>query len=376
MAKCPRCSGEMQITAAVGIKLDVCSSCRGSWFDAERLEQVLQIEIPTLAQMPFYEDPQPREDTAWDPPPAFCPTCSAALNPRRFEEAIPVMTQVCPNKHGFWLAEGELRSIKRFYDCMNESTPEDHIDPDKISKIIEKDNTRVFKSNPKFGKITFVQKGRRILAASLLLALAVSGLFISWSPNTSDRVVIITKPPNATTLPVYKNFSVETTKKTSTQEAQSQQKQTQQKQQTQQNASTYKTANTVQQAQPTQKELEDKALAAKIDAYLARRKSPMAGTGATFVAAGNATGVNPILSVAIAGKESSFGLFCFAPHNAFGMKAPKYCIGFATWEEAIWANSLYLLEHHGKVFSPYQCPGYCVPDHPWMEDVAAIMSAI
>ena len=189
-------------------------------------------------------------------------------------------------------------------------------------------------------------------------------------------MVIITKPPNATTLPVYKNFSVETTKKTSTQEAQSQQKQTQQKQQTQQNASTYKTANTVQQAQPTQKELEDKALAAKIDAYLARRKSPMAGTGATFVAAGNATGVNPILSVAIAGKESSFGLYCFVTRNAWGMKAPKYSNGFANWEEGIWANSRYLLEHYGKVSFPYQCQGYCVPDHPWMEDVTTIMGAI
>lgn len=160
------------------------------------------------------------------------------------------------------------------------------------------------------------------------------------------------------------------TKGTSTQEAQ-----TQQSQQTQQNP-TYKTTNTVEQAQPTQKERQDKALAAKIDAYLARRGSPMAGTGATFVAAGNATGVNPILSVAIAGKESSFGLYCFVPRNAWGMKAAQYRNGFVTWEEGIWANSRHLLEYYGKVSSPYQCQGYCVPDHPWMEDVSAIMNAI
>ena len=208
------------------------------------------------------------------------------------------------------------------------------------------------------------------MAASLLLALAVSGLFLSWSPNTSERVVIIAKPLNAKPLQVSNNFSSERARKAATQEAQ-----TQQSQQTQQNP-TYKTTNTVEQAQATEKELQDKALAARINAYLARRRSPMAGTGATFVAAGNATGVNPILSVAIAGKESSFGLYCFVPRNAWGMKAPQYRNGFATWEEGIWANSRYLLAHHGKASSPYQCQGYCVPDHPWMEDVSAIMNAI
>ena len=209
------------------------------------------------------------------------------------------------------------------------------------------------------------------MAASLLLALAVSGLFLSWSPNTSERVVIIAKPLNAKPLQVSNNFSSERARKAATQEAQ-----TQQKQQSQQNATANKTTNTVEQAQATEKELQDKALAARINAYLARRRSPMAGTGATFVAAGNATGVNPILSVAIAGKESSFGLYCFVPRNAWGMKAAQYRNGFANWEEGIWANSRYLLAHHGKVSSPYQCQGYCVPDHPWMEDVSAIMNAI
>ncbi len=375
MARCPRCSGEMEVTAKAGIELNVCSSCRGIWFDAEELKQVLQLQLPTLAQMPFFEDLQPGEDAAWDPPPAFCPGCSAALNPQRFEEAIPVITQVCPNKHGLWLDQGELRSIKQFYDSQAKSTYEDDIDPEKIDEIVEKDNKRVYKGNPISGKITFGQKGQLILVASLLLAVAVLGIFPSWTLYTPEQRVIskefTAEPQQADNNEITKNFSNDRAEGTSTQGAQ-----TQQEQQTRKNLTASKSKNTAEQAQLTSTKLQDIALADRIDAYLAKRRSPMAGTGATFVAAGNATGVNPILSVAIAGKESSFGLFCFAPHNAFGMKAPKYCIGFATWEEAIWANSLYLLEHHGKVFSPYQCPGYCVPDHPWMEDVAAIMSAI
>ncbi len=228
-----------------------------------------------------------------------------------------------------------------------------------------------YKSKPISGKISFVKKGRPILAASLLLALAVSGLFLSLTPNPPERVVIISKPANARIVERNYTAPTDTAKGTSTQEAQ-----TQQKRETQQNATANKTTNAAVEAQVAQKQLQDKALADRINTYLVRRGSPMAGTGATFVAAGNATGVNPILSVAIAGKESSFGLRCFAPRNAYGMKALEYCNGFASWEEGIWANSRYLLRHYGKVSSPYQCQGYCVPDHPWMEDVASTMSDI
>ena len=373
MAKCPRCSGEMEITTIVGIELDVCSRCRGIWFDAEELKQVLQLQLPTLVQIPFYEDLQPREDAAWDPPPAFCPGCSAALNPRRFEEAIPVITQVCPNKHGLWLDPGKLRRIKQFCDSLAKSTPEDDIDSEPIPKIVEKDNQRVYKSNLIFGKIIFEHKGQLILAAGLLLAMVALGLFLFWTPNTPESRVIsrvfLDKTSQAKNLEMNDNYSTDMTKGTSKQEAQ-------QEQQTRQNPTGDKKTNTVEQARLTQKELQDKALADGIDAYLARRGSPLAGTGATFVAAGNATGVDPVLSVAIAGKESSFGLYCFAPHNAWGMKAPQYSGGFATWEEGIWANCRHLLKYYGPVSSPYQCQGYCVPDHPWMEDVAAIMTAI
>jgi hypothetical protein len=361
---------------------------------------------------------QPRENAAWDPPPAFCPDCLAALNSRRLEEAIPVITQGCPNKHGLWLDQGKLRSIKQSYDSLAKSILEDDISPEKILEIVEKDNKRVFptaeenigsepilaimekddkpvfsapeddidaepapkivardnnrvyKSNPIFRKIIFEHKGQLILVANLFLAVIVLSLFLFWTPNTPESRVIskafMDKPSQANNLEVSNRFSTDANKGTSKQEAQ----------QTQPNLAADKTTNTVEQAQLTQKELQDKALADRIDAYLARRGSPMAGTGAAFVAAGNATGVNPVLSVAIAGKESSFGLYCFVPHNAWGMKAPQYSNGFATWEEGIWANARHLLAYYGTVSSPYECQGYCVPDHPWMEDVATIMAAI
>jgi Zn-finger nucleic acid-binding protein len=414
MAKCPMCSGEMQITTVVGIDLDVCSRCRGIWFKPDEIKQVLNLEPSILAQIPFYNDPPPREDAAWDPPPAFCPACSAALNPKRFEEAIPVIAQVCSHEHGFWLDHDKLRSIKHFNDGLVKSilvddiepeaskileseqivsTPEAQPEPEKIRrdvaldskqafsiprndaalerirKIVEKGNKGIARLNPKFGRISFGQKRQVIMAGSLFCAVAILGLFLSLAPSTPESKVISrafeTKEAQAN-VELNNKYYEDLSKITSTKAARPQAQQDQ----------TAGTAITADQAQAAQKEQQDKVLAAKIDAYLAHRGSPMAGTGATFVAAANETGVNPVLSVAIAGKESSFGLYCFVTHNAWGMKAPQYSNGFASWEEGIWANSRYLLSHFGKVSSPYQCPGYCVPDHPWMEDVTSIMAAI
>ncbi|NPV54536.1 MAG: glucosaminidase domain-containing protein [Firmicutes bacterium] len=113
------------------------------------------------------------------------------------------------------------------------------------------------------------------------------------------------------------------------------------------------------------------AVASRIDAYLARWGSPLAGCGRVFAEEGERTGVNPHLPVAIAGAESTFGLACFAPHNAWGMLS--YPQGFASWEEGIRANFAWLAKHYGRPQSAYDCPGYCVPDHPWMERVQSII---
>jgi hypothetical protein len=112
---------------------------------------------------------------------------------------------------------------------------------------------------------------------------------------------------------------------------------------------------------------EDKEKVKKIDNFLRKRNSPLAGYGHIFAREGNRTGINPFLSVAIAGQESSFGKRCFAPYNAWGML--QYKRGFASWEEGIIANFNFLSYHFGQPQNAYDCPGYCVPDQPWMKNV-------
>lgn len=76
------------------------------------------------------------------------------------------------------------------------------------------------------------------------------------------------------------------------------------------------------------------SVADRIDEFLRGRKSPLAGYGKAFVRAGRKYGVDPLLMVAIAGQESSFGTYGPSRKikNPFGW-GPH--IPFGSWGEAI-----------------------------------------
>ena len=75
----------------------------------------------------------------------------------------------------------------------------------------------------------------------------------------------------------------------------------------------------------------DVGLAGQIDDFLREQESPMAGSGASFVAAGRETGIDPRYLVAISGAESSFGQNLFRPFNPFGWGYET----FSSWDQAI-----------------------------------------
>jgi hypothetical protein len=75
--------------------------------------------------------------------------------------------------------------------------------------------------------------------------------------------------------------------------------------------------------------------AESLDRYLEAHGSPLAGEGASFLAAGLEEEVDPRLLVAIAGAESYFGAETCAPHNAWGWGCPSSPYRFATWKDAI-----------------------------------------
>ncbi len=129
--------------------------------------------------------------------------------------------------------------------------------------------------------------------------------------------------------------------------------------------------------------------AAQIDAFLTAHGSPMAGSGATFVAAGEANGVAPAFLVAIAGAESSFGLYLYSEngdqctYNAFNwFYGPTWPTSdFTSWEHGIervaagLAGSLYY--GSGLYSVDAIAPKYC-PDGTanWVANVKAFMAEL
>ena len=83
--------------------------------------------------------------------------------------------------------------------------------------------------------------------------------------------------------------------------------------------------------------------AEQIELLLAEYGSPMQGLAPVFLAEGLEHGVDPAVLVAVAGAESTFGRFLYAPggdqatYNAFNWfyASPRQASDFASWEEAI-----------------------------------------
>lgn len=72
--------------------------------------------------------------------------------------------------------------------------------------------------------------------------------------------------------------------------------------------------------------------AQRIDQYLKKQGSPLAGYGSVFVREGRRNGFDPLLLVAIAGAESSFGKKLNGAHNPFGWGPGT---DFGSFEDAI-----------------------------------------
>ena len=77
--------------------------------------------------------------------------------------------------------------------------------------------------------------------------------------------------------------------------------------------------------------------AAQIDAYLARKKSPMSGLGESFSSHGREYNVDPRLVVAIAGAETTFGAHVCAEKNAWNWFYRRNCpqSPFTTYEAGL-----------------------------------------
>ncbi len=109
----------------------------------------------------------------------------------------------------------------------------------------------------------------------------------------------------------------------------------------------------------------------RIDAYLSG--SPLAGQGAVFAQAAWDYGIDPRWSPAISNTESSKGLHCFLPHNAWGWGQESW----GSWEEAIRAHVAGLARGYGYTITVGAAQKYCPPNYAmWYTNTLAQMQSI
>jgi hypothetical protein len=130
-----------------------------------------------------------------------------------------------------------------------------------------------------------------------------------------------------------------------------------------------------------------------INAYLAKKRSPLTGYGTVFVQAEQRTGVSARLLIGLAEAESSCatnGVYYRTNHNAWGMKGPQpniaggipdnygYCT-WANWEIAIQQAADFVQHYWGPAQTASQLPGYCEtggPGSDWEKRVETARSKI
>jgi Zn-finger nucleic acid-binding protein len=103
---CPNCAkSELTELKVKGqqIRLDVCSGCKGLWFDRKELETLLKISVKRL-KIPSDARKQSR----------YCPRCQRPLYAFCYPLTM-VIVDMCAHCEGIWLDANEFKEIKTVY---------------------------------------------------------------------------------------------------------------------------------------------------------------------------------------------------------------------------------------------------------------------
>lgn len=95
---CPKCSATLAYVRREGQLLEVCTACRGVWFDPGELTLLLEVYRKV-------------DDAGGRASGTSCPRCRAELVELPFP-GTPVLVDRCPGCQGIWLDGGELEALK------------------------------------------------------------------------------------------------------------------------------------------------------------------------------------------------------------------------------------------------------------------------
>lgn len=97
---CPECSRRFVLVTANQEELDCCQRCKSIWLDTGELQHLSGLidEIPGRALKSRASK-------------RCCPICKQAMVEYQFARGTNLMVDACPNDHGVYLQQGELKRI-------------------------------------------------------------------------------------------------------------------------------------------------------------------------------------------------------------------------------------------------------------------------
>ena len=102
---CPRDQAELVVEQHQGIDIDRCPQCRGGWLDESELSQVEATVKSTEEQRTAMIEYANRTSEL------RCPKCGGAMSAFNYR-AYNLELDVCDQRHGFWLDEGEAVRVR------------------------------------------------------------------------------------------------------------------------------------------------------------------------------------------------------------------------------------------------------------------------
>jgi len=101
--RCPREGTPLVATPFMGVTMDACPSCDGTFLDAGELAQIQALD-EDLVDDEGLEARDPRGEIA-------CPRCTGTMQTRFYSEARRVLIDRCRTCGGLWLDHEELKNL-------------------------------------------------------------------------------------------------------------------------------------------------------------------------------------------------------------------------------------------------------------------------
>lgn len=118
--QCPRTDGELKEVEVEGVKVDICASCGGVWFDAHELEKFDEVHEEAgqklLELMAQYQSDTTSHDQQLKNP----KHPQIELVRRYYSPKQQIEIDECPVTGGIWLDAGELAKIRELFPTEEE----------------------------------------------------------------------------------------------------------------------------------------------------------------------------------------------------------------------------------------------------------------